>query len=570
MNASERNDGRELPKCPTGIQGLDDVTGGGLPKGRPTLLCGAAGCGKTLLATEFLVRGATEYDEAGVFVAFEETAPELSANVRSLGFDLDDLMANNKLAIDHVRVERSEIEETGEYDLEGLFIRLGYAIDRIGAKRVVLDTVETLFGGLSDAGILRAELRRLFRWLKDKGVTAIVTGERGDRTLTRHGLEEYVSDCVILLDHRVSEQLATRRLRIVKYRGTAHGTNEYPFLIDRDGIKVVPITSLGLQQKVSNERISSGVAGLDEMLGGKGFYRGTSVLVSGTAGTGKTSLAAHFADATCRRGERCLYFAFEESPAQILRNVSSVGIQLKPWIDKGLLQIRAERPTAYGLEQHLAETHQAVREFGPQTVVLDPVSGLTTPSTTTDVQAMLTRLMDYLKSELITSFFTSLAATAKDASEVGISSIIDTWLLVRDVESNGERNRVMFVLKSRGMAHSNQLREFRFTSDGVQLVPAYLGAEGVLTGSARLAQEAREHAVKMTRSEEIERLERDLARRRERLEAQIQELRRTFAAEEEEIVERVRQRRSEEQELTQDRDRMAASRHAEAARNAAT
>ncbi len=570
MTPTQSTTDRELPKCETGIQGLDEITGGGIPRGRPTLVCGAAGCGKTLFATEFLVRGVTQYDEAGVFLAFEETAAELTANVRSLGFDLDDLMAKNKLAIDHVRVERAEIEETGEYDLEGLFIRLGYAIDRVGAKRVVLDTVETLFGGLSDTGVLRAELRRLFRWLKDKGVTAIITGERGDGTLTRHGLEEYVSDCVIVLDHRISDQLATRRLRIVKYRGTSHGTNEYPFLIDRDGIKVVPITSLGLQQKVSDDRVSTGVAGLDEMLGGKGFYRGTSVLVSGTAGTGKTSLAAHFADVTCRRGERCLYFAFEESPAQILRNVASIGIQLKPWIDKGLLEIRASRPTAYGLEAHLAETYQAMRQFKPQAVVLDPVSALMTPSTVTDVQAMLTRLIDHLKGELITSFFTSLTAAGDESSDVNISSIIDTWLLVRDLELSGERNRVIYILKSRGMAHSNQLREFQFTADGVQLTPAYLGAAGVLTGSARLSQEAREQAAKVARAEEVERLERDLARRRERLESQIQDLQRGFAAEEEEIAEQLRQRKSEERELTVDRDRMATSRHAEGGRKAVT
>lgn len=570
MTASERDDTRELPKCPTGIQGLDEITGGGVPRGRPTLVCGPAGSGKTLLATEFVVRGAVDYEEPGVFLAFEETAAELAANVRSLGFDLNDLIASDKLVIDHVRVERSEIEETGQYDLEGLFVRLGYAIDRVGAKRVVLDTVETLFGGLSDTNILRAELRRLFRWLKDKGVTALITGERGDGTLTRHGLEEYVSDCVILLDHRVSVELATRRLRVVKYRGTSHGTNEYPFLIDQDGIKVVPITSLSLQQQVSSERVSSGVGGLDEMLGGEGFYRGTSVLVSGAAGTGKTSLAAHFVDAASRRGERCLYFAFEESPAQILRNVSSIGISLKPWIDKGLLEIRAARPTAYGLEQHLAETHQAIREFRPRAVVLDPVSSLITPSTAGDVQAMLTRLMDYLKSELITSFFTSLAVSAEEASTVGISSIIDTWLLVRDVESSGERNRVIYVLKSRGMAHSHQLREFRFTPEGVQLVKACLGAEGVLTGSARVSQEARELAAKKKRGEEVTRLERALARRRERLEAQIQDLRRDFASEEEEILQQMRQRRTQEQELTDDHACIASSRHAGAGHTAGT
>jgi circadian clock protein KaiC len=571
MRDSERDTSRDLPKALTGIQGLDEITGGGLPRGRPTLVCGAAGCGKTLLSLEFLARGAMEFGEPGVFMAFEETGKELAANVRSMGFDLDDLVARNLLSIDHVRVERSEIEETGEYNLDGLFIRLGYAIDRISAKRVVLDTVESLFGGLSDEGVLRAELRRLFWWLKEKGVTAIITGERGEKTLTRKGLEEYVSDCVILLDHRVTEQLATRRLRIVKYRGSAHGTNEYPFLIAADGIKVVPITSLGLQQKVTTERVSSGVAGLDEMLGGQGYYRGSSVLVSGTAGTGKTSLATHFAEAACRRGERCLYFAFEEAPAQILRNVASIGIQLSPWIDRGLLKIVAARPTAHGLEAHLATIHHALTEFKPQAVVLDPVSSLTNNGAWTDVQAMLTRLMDHLKSELITSFFTSLSATSADEkTDIGISSIIDTWLLLRDFESNGERDRVIYILKSRGMAHSNQLREFRLTSQGAQLVPAYLGPEGVLTGSARLSQEARERAAARKRAEETKRLERELARKREHLEAQIQDLRRSFASVEEELLRELRLRKAADERVRDDLDEMSKSRFSRSERQEPT
>jgi circadian clock protein KaiC len=461
-----------LPKAPTGIPGLDDVTGGGLPRGRPTLVCGGAGCGKTLLAVEFLVRGAVEHDEPGVFLAFEERAEELAQNVASLGFDLDALLEQKKLVIDHVRVERSEIQETGEYDLDGLFIRLGHAIDSIGARRVVLDTVETLFSGLSDTAILRAELRRLFRWLKDRGVTAVITGERGEGTLTRHGLEEYVSDCVILLDHRVSEQLSTRRLRIVKYRGSAHGTNEYPFVIDEDGFSLIPITSLGLQHEVSNERVSSGVGGLDAMLGGEGVYRGSGILVSGTAGTGKTTLAAHFADAACRRGERCLFFASEESEAQIVRNMRSVGLDLQPWREAGLLQLHSSRPTLSGLEMHLARMHKQVQRFRPALVIVDPISNFVSVGTTIEAGQLLVRLMDYLKVAGITGVFTNLAmaGAAPEATEIGVSSLIDTWLLLRDVESDGERRRSLHVLKARGIAHSNQVREFVLGANGIRLL----------------------------------------------------------------------------------------------------
>src|SRR5689334_12502925 len=366
--------GASLEKAPTGITGLDEITGGGLPRGRPTLICGSAGCGKTLFGMEFLVRGATEFDEPGVFMAFEETAEELGQNVRSLGFELEKLIAKNKIAVDYVHIERSQIEETGEFDLEGLFLRLNTAIDAVGAKRVVLDTIETLFGGFSNTLILRSELRRLFRWLKEKGVTAIITGERGDGRLTRQGIEEYVSDCVILLDHRVTDQFSTRRLRVVKYRGTTHGTNEYPFLIDEQGISVLPITSLGLRHVASEERISTGVPRLDAMMGDKGVYRGTSVLISGTAGTGKTSLAAAFAEASCRRRERCLFLAFEESESQLLRNMRSIGLELAPWIEKGLLRILATRPTAYGLETHLAALHKVVKAFDPSMVIVDPIT----------------------------------------------------------------------------------------------------------------------------------------------------------------------------------------------------
>lgn len=453
-----------LPKSPTGIQGLDEITGGGFPTGRPTLVCGSAGCGKTMLAMEFLIRGATEFDEPGVFMMFEESVAELTANVRSLGFDLDRLTADKKIVLDYVHIERSEIEETGEYDLEGLFIRLGYAIDTIGAKRVVLDTVEALFAGLPNHAILRAELRRLFRWLKDRGMTAIITGERGDSNLmTRYGLEEYVADCVILLDQRMAEQISTRRLRIVKYRGAAHGTNEYPFLIGERGLSVLPITSLRLDHEASAQRIPTGIVKLDDMLGGKGVFRGSSVLVSGSPGTGKSSIGATFLDAACRRGERALLFAYEESPAQILRNMRSVGIDLQPWIKKGLLQIHSSRPTLHGLEQHLVMMHDTARAFQPTVVAVDPISNLTLDRDEFEVKPTLMRLIDFLKQQQITTLYTSLTvggrATLED-SQVGVSSLMDTWLLLRNVEYNGERNRTLYVLKSRGMAHSNQVREF--------------------------------------------------------------------------------------------------------------
>ncbi len=460
-----------LPKAPTGIEGLDEITGGGLPKGRPTLVCGGPGCGKTLLATEFLVRGAMQFGEPGAFISFEETGEELTQNVRSLGFDLDALVEDKKLAIDHVRVERSEIQETGEYDLEGLFLRLGFAIDSVGAKRVVLDTIESLFGGFTNEALLRSELRRLFRWLKDRGVTTVITGERGERTYTRQGLEEYVSDCVILLDHRVNEQTSTRRLRIVKYRGTIHGTNEYPFLIDAEGFSVLPLSGLQLDHAVSNERVSSGVPGLDAMLDGKGYYRGSSVLVSGTAGTGKTSLAAHFALETVRRGERCLYLAFEESPQQLMRNMQSIGVDLEALVKKGLLTIHSSRPTLHGLEMHLVQIHKMVAQFDPSAVVIDPISNFIDSSTAIETQSMLLRLIDFLKSKGITALFTHLNSGrgVTEATDVGISSLIDTWLLLRGIESGSERTRGLHVLKSRGMPHSNQIREFLLTSDGIEL-----------------------------------------------------------------------------------------------------
>lgn len=529
-----------LPKSPTGITGLDEITGGGLPRGRPTLVAGGAGCGKTMLALEFLVRGATQFGEPGVFMMFEENAQELTANVRSLGFDLDKLVAKKKLRLDHVRVERSEIEETGEYDLEGLFIRLGHAIDSIGAKRVVLDTVEALFAGLPNHAILRAELRRLFRWLKERGMTAIITGENGEASITRYGLEEYVADCVITLDHRVAEQICTRRLRVVKYRGTAHGTNEYPFIIGERGFSVLPITSLQLDHRVSADRIPTGIAGLDAMLGGRGVYRGSSVLVTGSAGTGKSSIAAKFAETACRRGERVLLFAYEESPEQLLRNMRSIGIALAPWVKKGLLQIHCSRPTMHGLEQHLVMMHETVLAFRPGVVVVDPISNLTLNDSEAEVKPTLMRLIDFLKKLQITSVFTSLtsggtATTAPEDSQLGVSSLMDTWLLLRNVEFNGERNRLLYVLKSRGMAHSNQVREFLMSDAGIDLRDVYLGVERVLTGTARVAQETQERAAAGLRWEDHARKLRQLAAKRKALEAQIAALQAEGEAEEAEV-----------------------------------
>ncbi len=477
-----RADANVLPKCPTGIRGLDDITQGGLPQGRPTLVTGTAGCGKTLLAMEFVLRGAAEYGEPGVFVSFEERPEELIANVRSLGFETEDLVDRGLMTFEHVHVERSEIEETGEYDLEGLFIRLGAAVDSVGAKRIALDTIESLFSGLSNHSILRAELRRLFRWLKDRGLTAVITCERGDGAISRHGLEEYVSDCVILLDHRVQDQISTRRLRVVKYRGSAHGADEYPFLIDQRGLSVLPVTSLGLQHQVSDEVVSTGVRSLDDLFSAGGVYRGTTVLVSGTAGTGKTTLAAHFARAACDRGEKCLYVSFEESPRQIARNMRSVGVDVEALVRRGLLTVHAARPTAFGLELHLAILHRLVEDLQPRTVVLDPISNLTSGGTAAAAEAYLWRAIDFLKARGITAFCTSLTSggAALEATDAGVSSLVDTWLLLKDLVAGNERRRALYVLKSRGMSHSKRIHEFLMTDHGIVLGEANfaLGANG--------------------------------------------------------------------------------------------
>jgi circadian clock protein KaiC len=526
-----------LPKALTGITGLDEITGGGLPLGRPTLLCGDAGCGKTLMAMEFIVRGAMEFNEPGVFMAFEEKSAELAMNVASLGFDLEQLQKDKRIRVDHVYIERSEIEETGEYDLEGLFIRLGHAIDSIGAKRVVLDTIESLFAGLSNQSILRAELRRLFHWLKAKGVTAIITGERGDGKLTRQGLEEYVSDCVILLDHRVENQISTRRLRVVKYRGSLHGTNEYPFLIDEEGISVLPVTSLTLEQEVSSERTSTGIPSLDKMLGGQGFFRGSSILVSGTAGTGKTSIAAYFANAACNRKERCIYFAFEESPQQIIRNMHSIGVDLNTHLKSGLLKFHASRPTLHGLEMHLVVIHKLVKKFKPSTIILDPITNLITVGTVSEVKSMLVRLIDFLQTEQITVMFTALSLNTivNEQTDEGVSSLVDAWLLVRDIEYNGERNRGMYIMKSRGMKHSNQVREFVITDKGLDLVEVYLGPEGVLTGSAREAHILLEKAGVELHKHSITRKDKEIERKRQVLESKIATLNSEFESVQDEL-----------------------------------
>ncbi len=558
---------KQIPKARTGITGLDEITQGGLPAGRPTLICGSAGCGKTVFAMEFLVRGATQFDEPGVFVSFEEKEEDLVANVKSLGFDLPKLIRQKKIAIDHVRVERSEIEETGEYDLEGLFVRLGYALDRVKGKRIVLDTIEALFSGLDNQGILRAELRRLFFWLKDRGVTAIITGERGDGLLTRHGLEEYVSDCVILLDHRVEQQQSTRRLRIVKYRGASHGTNEFPFLINSDGISVMPISSSTLDHDVSGERITSGLPDLDDMLGGRGFYRGSSVLISGTPGMGKSTLSALFARATCEAGGKCLYFSFEESPAQVVRNMRSVGINLEPYLRKGLLTIHSSRPSLYGLEMHLAVMHKLVVDSRPSAVILDPINNLLTIGSAGDVRSMLMRLFDFLKRENITGLFTNLTTGDRglEASDVGLSSLMDTWILLRDIEINGERNRGVYILKSRGMSHSNQIREFIMSDRGVQLVDAYLGVEGVLTGAARAAQEIREKAESEARVADTARKRQALERKRKALAARIEALKAEFGADELELKREIEMDELRERGRVEDRSVMSRYRKLERA-----
>ena len=506
--------GPGLDKAPTGIPGLDQITGGGLPRGRVTLVAGSAGAGKTLLGLNFLVAGAREHGEPGVLMTFEESAAKVARNVRSLGFDLDELERRGLLAVLAFRVDPSEIVAAGEFDFEPIFAILDDAIKRVGARRVVLDTIEVLFGAFGDDAIVRSELSRLVRWLEDRDVTVILTGERGDSALTRHGIEEYVTDCVIVLDHRVSAEISTRRLRVVKYRGSAHGTNEYPFLISARGFTVLPITSITLDYEASEERISTGIPRLDHMLGG-GMFRGSTLMVSGTAGTGKTSVGAYVANAACERGEQALMVLFEESPEQVMRNMRSIGLDLRKWVEAGLLRIWAARPSAVGQETHLAVLARLIEEETPSVAVLDGITSISSGLATTDVptewNSIVARKIDLFKSRGITSVITALGL-GQDSNTSAVSSMVDTWLLLRNIEANGECNRLLFVLKSRGTAHSNQVREFVLTDHGVELVDVYVGAAGVLAGSARVTQQAAERDAELRIAEELARRRRELRR----------------------------------------------------------
>ncbi|SNT27736.1 circadian clock protein KaiC [[Luteovulum] sphaeroides subsp. megalophilum] len=550
-----------IGKSPTGIQGFDELTLGGLPTGRPSLVCGSAGCGKTLFASTFLINGVRDHGEPGVFVTFEERPEDIVNNVASLGFELDKLIEEEKIAIEHIAVDPSEVAEIGDYDLEGLFLRLELAIDTVGAKRVVLDTIESLFSAFSNPAILRAEIRRLFDWLKERGLTTVITAERGDGALTRQGLEEYVSDCVILLDHRVENQISTRRLRIVKYRGTAHGTNEYPFLIDTDGFSVLPVSALGLLHQVHEERIGSGVPDLDAMMTGGGFFRGSSILVSGVAGAGKSSLAAHFAAAACARGERAMYFSFEEAADQAVRNMRSLGLDLGRWRDAGLLRFMATRPTFYSLEMHLAVILREVMRFEPSVVVLDPISAFTESGDRLEVQSMLLRIVDFLKNRGITGIFTHLAHSQNEATtDAGLSSLMDGWVLMLNREVNGEFNRELYLLKARGMAHSNQVREFLMSDRGISLLPPHLGEGGALTGTARKAEEARLRRAEIERQTELGRLQQQIEQRRRRARAQIEALEAELQAEEIALKALVESESAHERQRLADADTLARSR----------
>jgi len=466
----------QLQKCLTGIKGFDEITEGGLPKNRNTLLCGSTGSGKTLFGIDFLINGAINYNELGIFMSFEETEDELYKDVASLNLDLQGLVLRKKILIDYVLLERRDIQEKGEFNLEGLFVRLEHAIDSIGAKRVVLDSIESLFAGVTDAGILRLEIKRLFRWFKKKKVTAVITGELGKNSYTRHGLEEYISDCIILLDNRVREQISTRRIRVIKYRGSNHGTNEYPFVIDKEGLSVIPITSAGLDQPGTDKRVSTGVPSLDKMFKGGGYTRGSTVLASGTAGTGKTSLAAAFAIERCKRKERCLFLSYEESSGQLIHNMRSIGFDLEPWVKKGLLKIESTRPSFFGLEMHLLDLYKTIAYFKPKGVIIDPLTSLLGQGNKLEVQSMITRMIDLLKFNNITSFFTSLVSSTSPndtSGEIGVSSLIDTWIVTRELEENEGKRRIrgLYIVKSRGMGHSSDVHKLILSDDGINLVP---------------------------------------------------------------------------------------------------
>jgi circadian clock protein KaiC len=558
---------KEIQKALTGINGFDEITFGGLPQGRPTLVAGGAGSGKTMFCMEFIVHGAVKYDEPGVYVSFEENISDLKKNFRSLGYDLDKLTRDKKILLDHVFIERSMIEETGEYDLEALFIRLGYAIDSIGAKRVALDTIEVLFAGLKNQAIVRAELLRLFRWLKDRGITAMVTGERGMNTLTRYGLEEYIADCVILLDARVMEQLITRRLRIIKYRGSSHGADEYPFLIGKEGITIFPITSIKTDYAISKERVSTGIPRMDMMLGGSssGYFKGSSILVSGTAGTGKTSFAAHFVNSACKRGEKCLYFAFEETQGQIIRNMESIGLDLGQWVKKGLLKFHITRPALYGLEMHLVMMEDDIKKFRPGNVVIDPITDFSAVGGGREVKSMIIRLNDMMKSRGITVFFTDLVRgdVRPEQSEMYISSLIDTWIMLRNFEHNGERNRGLTILKSRGMAHSNQIKEFLITSDGIELLDPYIGPAGVLMGSAKIVQEAKDTAAIQEVHRKIDHKQAALTEIHCELQAKLDAIKAEYTIKENEIALEIEQEQQDVDRIMKEREAMASARKAD-------
>ncbi len=560
MQPTERENG--IRKSRTGIDGFDELTLGGLPTGRPTLVCGTAGCGKTLFASTFLLNGAAHYDDPGVFVSFEERPVDIISNVASLGYDLQGMIDEGRLLIEHIAIDPADLAEVGDYDLEGLFLRLELAIDQVGAKRIVLDTIESLFSAFTNPAILRAEIRRLFDWLKEKGITAVITGERGDGSLTRQGLEEYVSDCVILLDHRVSNQISTRRLRIVKYRGTAHGTNEIPFLIDEDGFSVLPVSALGLSHQVSEERISSGVNDLDSMLEGHGFYRGSSILVSGVAGSGKSTLSASFAAAACKAGEKALYFSFEESADQTVRNMRSIGMDLKPCIDSGMFRHVAARPTFYSLEMHLAVILREISRFNPTTVVLDPISAFIGTGDPQEVHAMLLRIVDFLKSRQITGIFTHLVhVQGSDVeTEIGLSSLMDVWILLLNREAGGEFNRELYLLKARGTSHSNQVREFLMSHDGIRLLPPYVGEGGALTGTARVAEEARSRRLENQRRAEVAALSERLEQRRRKAMAEMEMLQAQLAADEAELKRVLDGEKAYLNQLETDRQNMQSSR----------